>query len=328
MSKPEIPPVLLLECNLPPALVEVLQAYYQLLESRADGAPDLILTDSLDISPRLDSIPVIVLLHETLDDVRRTALLRAGASDLAFVSGPQELRWRINRQLDIRRERKRLEGEVDSLTYSVSHDVRAPLRAVGGFSELLMSEYGATLAPEARHYLERICSNAQRISDMVDDLLALSRLFREPARPKQLDLTVMIHQIFDQLRAQEPSRRVEVQVAEGMTIWGDRRLLRTVWEKLLENAWKFTGQQIEGLIAVGGEGRRFWVRDNGVGFDLRYAEHLFTPFQRMHREAFPGRGMGLATAARIVGSLDGTLWAESSPGAGATFYFRLPARGA
>ncbi|MBN9417338.1 MAG: hypothetical protein J0I12_17965 [Candidatus Eremiobacteraeota bacterium] len=324
MNAVDTRPLLLLSCDLPPALVESLQTDYRLLGSAEDGPPDLIVSDR----PQPDGLPWLAVLRHSLDHDRRTAFLSQGAADIASADHPQELLWRIRRLLEAHRQRRRLEGELDSLTYSISHDLRAPLRAVGGFSELFLSEYGATLLPEGRHYLERVCSNAQRLSHMVDDLLTLSRLFREPARPKHLDVTLMVQQILDQLRAQEPSRQVVVQVEEGMTLLADRRLLRTVWEQLLDNAWKFTGQQAEARIAVGGGPQRFWVRDNGVGYDPRYAEHLFAPFQRLHREAFPGRGIGLATAARIVSWLGGEIWAESSPGAGATFYFRLPARGA
>ncbi len=240
----------------------------------------------------------------------------------------------LNAELEARvRQRtaqlERLNAELESFSYSVSHDLRAPLRAIHGFSGLLAQQVGAALDAQGRHYLERVQDAAARMGRLIDDLLELSRVTRAPVRPEAIDLSRLATQVADELRAGEPRRAVEVTVAPGLAARGDPALLRAVLQNLMENAWKFTRLRADARIAVGanrdaGE-PAFYVRDNGAGFDMSYAGKLFGAFQRLHsEEQFPGTGIGLATVKRIVERHGGRVWAEGEPGAGATFFFTLP----
>lgn len=298
----------------------ILEPHYQLLHADSPGRalelrPDLILAGSLEICRGLPQVPRVLLVGADLDEE-----IPSGFLDVLVTTRPLQMRSRIARLLDHLQQRRRLQSDLDSLIYAVSHDLRAPLRAVSGFSELLMSEFGAALGPDGQHYLERVCNNSQRLSEMMEDLLSLARLFRDPLKPRELDVTEMVQQIVDPLRAAQPTATLTVAVQADLRLRGDRRLLRAVWEALLNNAWKFARSRIE--VGRGSDG--FYVRDDGIGYDPNKAEHLFSPFQQLHRGAVAGRGMGLATAARIVAGLGGQIWSESTPGLGATFYFSLP----
>jgi light-regulated signal transduction histidine kinase (bacteriophytochrome) len=216
--------------------------------------------------------------------------------------------------------------ELEAFSYSVSHDLRAPLRAIDGFSEALLQDYGGTLNDEGRGYLERVRSAAQRMAHLIEDLLGLSRITRAPLRRESVNVTAMGRQILAELREREPQRRVESIVAEDLVATADARLLAVVLENLLGNAWKFTAKQPVAQIEVGRDERvsAFFVRDNGAGFDLKQAAKLFTPFQRLHAETeFEGTGIGLATVQRIVARHGGRIWAEASSGHGAAFFFTL-----
>jgi len=241
----------------------------------------------------------------------------------------------LNTELEARVRRRtaqleRLNDELESFSYSVSHDLRAPLRAIHGFSGLLAQQAGAALDAQGRHYLERVQDAAARMGQLIDDLLELSRVTRAPVLPEPVDLSRLATQVVDELRAGEPQRAVEVVIAPGLAARGDPALLRAVLQNLLENAWKFTrgreGARIElSAAAADGRGRFFCVRDNGAGFDMRYAEKLFGAFQRLHtEEEFAGTGIGLATVQRIIARHGGRVWAEGEPGRGATFCFTLP----
>ena len=218
--------------------------------------------------------------------------------------------------------------ELESFSYSVSHDLRAPLRAMDGHSAVLLDEHADLLDEEGRHYLDRIRKAAGRMGHLIDGLLGLARISRRELVGTPVDLTALSLSVAADLRALEPDREAKVTVADGMTAEGDPRLLHVVLENLIGNALKFTSTRPTAVVEVGCEERGgetvFFVRDNGVGFDMAYAKKLFIPFQRLHGiDEFPGTGIGLATVQRIVVRHGGRIWAESAPGAGTTFYFTL-----
>jgi len=219
--------------------------------------------------------------------------------------------------------------ELEAFAYSVSHDLRSPLRGMDGFSAALLEEYGETLDGRGRDYLARVRAAAGRMSDLIDDLLGLSRIGRVEIKCETVDLSVLAKQIAADLQAGEPDRRVTFRIAGGLTASGDRNLLRVALDKLIDNAWKFTSRHPEAGIEFGvadvDNERALFVRDDGAGFDMAYAHKLFGPFQRLHSlDEFPGTGIGLATAQRIICRHGGRIWARAEVEKGATFYFTLP----
>ncbi|HEY5513092.1 MAG TPA: ATP-binding protein, partial [Geomonas sp.] len=218
--------------------------------------------------------------------------------------------------------------ELEMLSYSVSHDLRAPLRHMEGFSQALIDDYAGKLNTTGGEYLERIRKSSRRILEMIDAILELSRYSRGKVVRESVDLSAMVQEIAAELARSQPDRQVGFRIAQGMTVRGDARLLRVVLENLVGNAWKFTAQKKEALIefyATEWEGRlAFAVRDNGAGFDMAYADKLFTPFQKLHgTDEFAGRGIGLAIARRIINRHGGTIHAEAETGKGATFTFTV-----
>ena len=219
-------------------------------------------------------------------------------------------------------------AELDAFSYSIAHDLRAPLRAVQGFSQALLEDYSGSIDAKGQDYLTRVSSAALRMSGLIDDLLELSAISRAPLAPGPVDLTAIAVRIAGDL-ARTSGRDVKTMIASGLQANGDARLLQAVIEKLLDNAWKFTSNTAGPAIEVGSQmidgAVVFHVRDNGAGFDPAYASKLFAPFQRLHAEKqFPGSGIGLAVVQRIVRRHGGRVWAESAQNAGATFYFTLP----
>jgi PAS domain S-box-containing protein len=224
--------------------------------------------------------------------------------------------------------------ELEAFSYSVSHDLRAPLRSIDGFSKALLEDYGDKLDATGQDFLCRIRAAAQKMGHLIDGLLNLSRVTRAEMRTEPVDLSAMARAAAEELRRREPDRQVEFAIADGLTTNGDARLLGVVLDNLLENAWKFSAQKSQAQIEFGcrnGEAaaeRVFFVRDNGAGFDMAYASKLFGAFQRFHSaEQFPGTGIGLATVQRIVNRHGGRVWAEGEVGKGATFYFTLEQTG-
>jgi len=218
--------------------------------------------------------------------------------------------------------------ELESFSYSVSHDLRGPLRTINGFASLLVEEYREQLDADGCDYLNRIRAAALRMDQLIDGLLTLSRIAREELHRTELDVAELAHQIIADLKGTEPQRRVKLITPRQLMVNADPHLLRVALENLLRNAWKFTAQRPEARIELGTtmiEGRRFlFVRDNGVGFDMAHADKLFRPFERLHLpDEFPGTGIGLATVARIVNAHGGTIYADGTPRSGATFYFTL-----
>ena len=220
-------------------------------------------------------------------------------------------------------------NELEALAYSISHDVRAPLRGIDGFSMVLNEDYGDRLDEAGRGYLERIRSAAKLMGELIDHLLALSRLSRREATAERVDLTALAREVMSDLVDARPEIDVEFSVEEGLTVVADEDLLRTLVTHLLDNAIKFSEPDGIARIQMGtaehaGE-TAFFVRDDGVGFDMQYAGKLFTAFQHLHpTSTFPGAGIGLATVRRVVHRHGGQVWAEASPGKGATFWFTLP----
>jgi light-regulated signal transduction histidine kinase (bacteriophytochrome) len=217
--------------------------------------------------------------------------------------------------------------ELEAFAHSVSHDLRAPLRSVGGFAKMLEEAHAGQLDPRGRDHLRRIQRASQRMSSMIDDLLKLARMARGEVRRRPLDLAAMAREIAQELQASNPDRQVQFAIAGALPVEGDEGLLRGVLENLLGNAWKFTSKTADARIEMGElPDGVFFIRDNGAGFDMAYAHQLFSAFKRLHREAeFPGTGVGLATVRRIVQRHGGRTWAESEIGKGATFYFTIKA---
>lgn len=218
--------------------------------------------------------------------------------------------------------------ELEAFCYSVAHDLRAPLRGIQGFSQALIEDYAGVVDEKGQDYLGRVSAAALRMSELIDDLLTLSRISRSPVSRERVDLSAIAAAVTADLR-REHDREVTATIAEGMFATADPRLMQIVFENLLGNAWKFTGKTAGPIVEVGSQTHdgvtAFYVRDNGAGFDEGHASKLFAPFQRMHSEKeFPGTGIGLATVQRIVRRHGGRVWANAAINGGATFYFTLP----
>ena len=219
--------------------------------------------------------------------------------------------------------------ELESFSYSVSHDLRAPLQVIDGFGRALSARYAGALDEQAQHYLSRIRVNTHQMSQLIDDLLSLARVTRTEITVQPMDLAPRAHHVVEQLRARHPGHAVQVDIDAAMPCVGDSQLLTIVLENLIGNAWKFSARAASpairvGCLADGGAGPVFFVADNGAGFDMTYADKLFKAFQRLHTAAeFEGTGIGLATVHRIITRHGGRVWAQSAPGQGATFHFTL-----
>ncbi|MGA8030327.1 MAG: ATP-binding protein [Bryobacteraceae bacterium] len=218
--------------------------------------------------------------------------------------------------------------ELESFAYSVAHDLRTPLRSIDGFSQALLEDYGDKLDSEGKNHLERVRAATQRMSGLIDDLLNLSRITRSEMRKQEFNLSEIVSSVAAELEKKEPERAVEFVVEQDLFVNGDLRLLRIAIENLLGNAWKYTGRHSRARIEFGEsqhEGQpAYFVRDDGAGFDPRYAARLFGAFQRLHTNSeFPGTGVGLATVQRIIHRHGGEIWAEADVEKGATFFFSL-----
>jgi PAS domain S-box-containing protein len=282
---------------------------------------------------RKDGSVVEVEIAASAIDYGGKKVICAAIRDITERKQAEEAIRRFNEELEdrVRRRTAQLRAsneELEALSSSVSHDLRAPLRAMTGFSRILMEDYGESLDEAGQDYLRRVQEAGERMAMMIDDLLDLSRLTRREMRREEVDLSALARDVAEHLRRVDPQRRARFAVAEGISASADAGLLRVVMENLLENAWKFTSKETEALIEFGavgeGGGPVYYVRDNGVGFDEAYADKLLAPFQRLHGEGeFEGTGLGLSTVARIVRRHGGSLWAEGEVGRGATFFFTL-----
>jgi len=230
---------------------------------------------------------------------------------------------------DLEDELLRARKELETFTYAASHDLRGPLRAIGGFAETLALDYRDHLDPVARDYLERIRNNARQMDQLINALQTMSRVTRHALRPSRVDLSRICHRILDRLQQRNPERRISVSVQEDIEAYADPDLLRMALEQLLANAWKFTANVDHASIELsarnqGGE-TVYCLKDNGAGFSMAYADKLFEMFQRLHaQQAFDGIGAGLATVRRIIDRHGGSVWAEGEVGKGASIYFTLP----
>jgi PAS domain S-box-containing protein len=223
---------------------------------------------------------------------------------------------------------ERVNHELETFAYSVSHDLRAPLRAVDGFSKVLLDDYAEKLGGEGRHYLERVRAGAVRMGTLIDEILKLSRLSRQRFEREPIDMSALAREIVAELSSVEPDRRVEVEIEDGLVAEADRGLVQSVLQNLLGNAFKFTTNTERARVRVGAVEQDgvpvYFVADNGAGFDMAHAKALFRPFQRLHRESeFPGTGIGLATVVRAVHRHGGAIWAHGAVNRGATFHFTL-----
>jgi two-component system sensor histidine kinase/response regulator len=287
--------------------------------------------------------PIIFLTASDESEAQMFRGYAVGAVDYVFKPlQPDILRSKVSVFVDLarttelmRRQAAELEAankDLESFSYSVSHDLRAPLRAIDGYSNILRESCSDRLGDEDKRVLEKILESTQRMGALIEDLLAFSQLGRRPVSPAEIDMDALAREVVEELRS-APGQQVPNCVLKPLPVaWGDRSLIRQVWLNLLSNAIKFTGAREVPSIELGGSGEDasnvYYVKDNGAGFDMRYYGKLFGVFQRLHSaREFPGTGVGLAIVQRVVVRHGGRVWAEGKPGEGATFYFALPKKG-
>ena len=334
----------------PDALRQLLRQEFAviLLDVRMPGMDGFDTAQLIRQRPRSELTPIIFVTALGQDETDMGRGYDLGAVDFVFAPVvPAILRAKVavfvelyRAQQELRRYRTRLETlveerttaltainrELEAFSYSVSHDLRAPLLAFDGLSKSLLDDYGDRLDKKANDYLKRMRTASQRMTSVFDGLQTLFRLTSGEISREHLDVTALANEIVGELRTGSPDRRVQVEIAKGISASGDRRLIRILLANLLNNAWKFSCTKTPSKVMVGtetvdGESRIF-VKDNGVGFDMIYAHRLFGAFQRLHSQSeFAGAGIGLATARRIVNRHGGRIWAEGAVGEGATFYF-------
>ncbi|HEV2112441.1 MAG TPA: ATP-binding protein [Gammaproteobacteria bacterium] len=276
-------------------------------------------------------IDVEIVSHEIAWNGHRARLVSANDVTERLQAEARILELNTNLEALVRERTQQLESvnrELEAFSYSVSHDLRAPLRVIDGFSQALMEDYAKHLEGNGSRYLSRIRVTTQRMGLLIDDLLTLARISRRNVKRGEVDLSALASEVVRELREKEPAREVAVRVEPGMRVAADRGLVKIALDNLVGNAWKFTSRTPAASIEIGRErldgAEVFYVRDNGAGFEMQYAHKLFGAFQRLHAESdFTGTGIGLATVQRIVTLHHGRIWAEAEPGRGAVFRFTL-----
>ena len=257
---------------------------------------------------------------------RTQAMLRLRRENAALL---ERLSLRTVELETANRELEAANRELEAFSYSVSHDLRAPLRTIDGLLNVIQEDFGASVPAEARQYIEAISSQATRMGELIEDLLRLSRLGREPLQKRSVDMGALVQEVVGELRAGEAARNLEIRIGSLPLAQADPSLLRQVWVNLLANALKFTRRREQAIITIegaeGAEGRLYSVRDNGAGFDPQRADRLFGIFQRLHgAKEFEGTGVGLSIVRRIIERHGGRIWAQGEPDRGAAFHFTLP----
>ncbi len=291
----------------------------QAVRGYAVGAVDYLIKPVVPEFVR-SKVAVFVELAKKNELLRRQAALLAQSEQAALELA--ETRAELVRELEHKNR------ELESFSYAVSHDLRAPLRRIDSFSRAILESQGRRLDDEGRKFLSRVREASQQMAQLIDDVLYLSRVTRSDLRDQDVDLSEVAELVVSRLKEGQPNRRMEVKIRPGVVVTGDGQLLKIALENLLQNAWKFTGNQAEpriefGVTQTSGE-PTYFIRDNGAGFEMTYAARLFGPFQRLHsQQEFPGNGIGLATVQRIIHRHGGKVWAEGLVGQGATFYFTL-----
>jgi len=257
---------------------------------------------------------------EELEGGGAVASVRATVRQASPATDIEKLRQRVE---ELATRLSQANEELETFSYSVSHDLRAPLRSIDGFSRELLIGYAETLDDKGKHYLTRVREATRRMSELIDDMLNLSRLSRKAMRRTSVDLTAIIEAVAAEAEERAEGRRIEWTIEPELRAYADPQLIKIVFENLIGNAVKFTASPSGARIEIGREGDALFVRDNGVGFDPLFAQKLFAPFQRLHGNEFEGTGIGLAIVQRLIHRHDGRVWAESAPGRGATFRFTL-----
>jgi light-regulated signal transduction histidine kinase (bacteriophytochrome) len=335
-----------------PAARSIAEQYSAGLATLIAGSRESVLLDAHELGRRavaegVGVLDLVNLHHLALrgiaagsDGAADAKWLDAAAAFLAELLSPFEMMLRGYREAnselvatiralqEAKVEAESANRELEAFSYSVAHDLRAPLRSLDGFSQIVLEDYAEKLDADGRHYLQYIRDSAQQMALLIDDLLTLSRVTRAEFQRQPVDLTSIARTIAAKLRAREPERRVEIAIAEGLAGEGDPRLMAIALENLIGNAWKYSGKREAARIEVGSvrlDGNvAYFVRDNGAGFDMAYADKLFGVFQRLHTaEEFEGTGIGLATVQRIILRHGGHIWAQGEVGRGATFFFKL-----
>ena len=268
------------------------------------------------------------------DNTGKIIRLQGAFQDITERMEQQQEILRLNNELEerVRQRTAQLANankELESFAYAVSHDLRSPLNTVDAFSQLLLKLDAENISDKGKHYLDRIGAGVRHMGQLIEGLLTLAHLSRGAIRPEAVDLSALARRIANQVSKHEPARQLQVNIQDGLHAMGDARLLSTVFQNLLDNAWKFTSRQAQAQVDVGcqpgahGE-TVFFVKDNGAGFDMAYSHKLFGTFERLHSPGeFPGTGIGLATVKRVIERHGGRVWAESKVNEGATFYFTL-----
>ena len=288
---------------------------YDMTQRTADGMTRRVVINARRLQQRAAETPALLL---TVSDITARAMVEQEVNELN-----RQLEGKVAQISDVNRE-------LEAFSYSVSHDLRAPLRHISGFSQKLQHHLGDGIDDKSRHYIEVVSDAAQRMAMLIDDLLVFSRLGRGALRLQAVDMQSLVEEARDLLQAEVPERRIVWTLGALPIVIGDENMLRTVWQNVLGNAVKYTGHcpvaRIEVSVSQGDNGDQvFTVSDNGAGFDMQYADKLFGVFQRLHRASeFPGNGIGLANVRRIISRHGGRVWAEGEPGHGAHFHFSLP----